>query len=322
MNILKKYMSVVLCFVMLFSMTLGLQGSALAAAVESASAKKILPPKVITFFTYTNTSLWSDGYVSGLRIKLPKIDSKRAGAVQINNGIAKFKDILIAAAKKYDNYKEYKVIINVGFSNFVYKDYLCLNVFYVFGVQDGKSSYFNLRYVYDFKKGKNMNNQDLMNRYFVTSKEVLTRLNDKADTQGFGSLLDSLTKVYLYISKDGELYAEAQYSVKAYPKPVSALIAADPYAIEAPKSVIAFALPKGGIKIRWNSVEDAEKYCLYRSTSRNGVYGLIKLTSLNSFVNESVTPGKTYYYKLRAYKEFMGKRYYSKFSELAVEPAF
>ena len=57
---------------------------------------------------------------------------------------------------------------------------------------------------------------------------------------------------------------------------------------------------KGLPKLTWNTVSGAVSYKIYRATSINGTYKLIKTTTKKSFVNTSVTSGRTYFYKVVA----------------------
>lgn len=56
----------------------------------------------------------------------------------------------------------------------------------------------------------------------------------------------------------------------------------------------------GSIKASWKKVEGAVKYKVYRATSKNGNYKLIKTSTGTSCTDTSVVAGKTYYYKVIA----------------------
>ncbi len=56
----------------------------------------------------------------------------------------------------------------------------------------------------------------------------------------------------------------------------------------------------GKIKLTWKAVDGAQKYEIYRATSKNGTYKKMKTTTGVSYVNTSATAGKTYYYKVKA----------------------
>ena len=56
----------------------------------------------------------------------------------------------------------------------------------------------------------------------------------------------------------------------------------------------------GKPKVKWDKIEGASKYEVYRATSKNGTYSKILTTKNTYFTNTSATPGKTYYYKIRA----------------------
>ena len=73
------------------------------------------------------------------------------------------------------------------------------------------------------------------------------------------------------------------------------------------------------IKLTWEPLSGVDGYQIYRATSKSGTYS--KVTSVtgaskSSYINEGRTCGKTYYYKLRAYKRINGKTVYSKFSSV------
>ncbi len=54
------------------------------------------------------------------------------------------------------------------------------------------------------------------------------------------------------------------------------------------------------VKITWKKASNAKKYQVYRSTSKNGKYKLIKTTTSRAYTNSKLTTGKKYYYKVRA----------------------
>ena len=56
----------------------------------------------------------------------------------------------------------------------------------------------------------------------------------------------------------------------------------------------------GKIRIKWEEVEGAQKYEVYRATSKNGTYKLMTTTTKTAITNTSAVAGKTYYYKIRA----------------------
>ncbi len=64
-------------------------------------------------------------------------------------------------------------------------------------------------------------------------------------------------------------------------------------------------------KISWSSVSGASGYEIYRSTSSAGSYSLVKRTTSTSYTNSGLTKGKTYYYKVRAYRTVGTTKVYS-----------
>ena len=56
----------------------------------------------------------------------------------------------------------------------------------------------------------------------------------------------------------------------------------------------------GKVRLSWNKKSEAEHYRIYRSASKKGTYRYIGKTSGTSHTDDSVSSGKTYYYRLRA----------------------
>ena len=69
-------------------------------------------------------------------------------------------------------------------------------------------------------------------------------------------------------------------------------------------------------KLSWDKVSSATKYQVYRSTSKNGKYTLVKTTTSKSFKDTKLTKNKTYYYKVRAVRVANGKTVYGKYSDI------
>ncbi len=69
----------------------------------------------------------------------------------------------------------------------------------------------------------------------------------------------------------------------------------------APKSVTASSGPNS-VTIKWAAVSGATKYQIYRATSKTGTYTKITDTDKLTYKDTGRTAGKTYYYKVRAYR--------------------
>ena len=57
---------------------------------------------------------------------------------------------------------------------------------------------------------------------------------------------------------------------------------------------------KGKPNVKWEAVDGAVSYKVYRATSKDGSYSLTKTLSSTNYVNTSAISGKTYYYKVVA----------------------
>ena len=64
---------------------------------------------------------------------------------------------------------------------------------------------------------------------------------------------------------------------------------------------VSVALTASGYpKVTWGAVDGAEKYEVYRATSKGGTYKLMKTVTSTAYTNTSAESGQTYYYKVRA----------------------
>ncbi len=73
------------------------------------------------------------------------------------------------------------------------------------------------------------------------------------------------------------------------------------------------------IKLSWDKVNGANGYTIYRASSINGEYKAVvrvtKGTTL-TWTNSSLTHGRTYYYKVRAYRNVNGQRIYGDYCDI------
>jgi hypothetical protein len=87
--------------------------------------------------------------------------------------------------------------------------------------------------------------------------------------------------------------------------------------LAAPVSVKVVSASYNSIQITWNNVPGASGYEICRANSKTGAYTKVYTAISGSTVvckNTSLTTGKTYYYKIRAYRTVSGKKVYSSYS--------
>lgn len=73
------------------------------------------------------------------------------------------------------------------------------------------------------------------------------------------------------------------------------------------------------LKIRWYKESDVTGYGIYRATSKNGKYtkiGTVSNKSSNTYTDRGRISGKTYYYKIRAYKTIDKDNLYGEYSNI------
>lgn len=73
---------------------------------------------------------------------------------------------------------------------------------------------------------------------------------------------------------------------------------------------------KKQITVSWKAVSDVSGYKVYRASQAAGTYKAIKTVSSKTlnYTNKGLKTGKTYYYKVRAYKKIDGKTVFSSYS--------
>ena len=96
--------------------------------------------------------------------------------------------------------------------------------------------------------------------------------------------------------------------------PFSAVRSATPVPA-TPTGVQAARASATSIKVSWAAVAGRTKYELYRATSKTGTYTKVAETYSTSCTNTGLVTGKTYYYKVRAYRlRGSSSRVYGSFS--------
>ncbi|MDO4460716.1 MAG: peptidoglycan DD-metalloendopeptidase family protein [Clostridia bacterium] len=115
-----------------------------------------------------------------------------------------------------------------------------------------------------------------------------------------------------------------KYTVKAYYKNSAGTYAYGAtstaktvYRVKAPATFTATA-GTGYIKLTFSKVPTGMNYQIYRATSKTGTYSLIKTVSAGTtyYKNTGLTKGKTYYYKVRAYKTINSVKVYSAYTAI------
>ncbi len=69
-----------------------------------------------------------------------------------------------------------------------------------------------------------------------------------------------------------------------------------------PDHFVARRYSSSSIRLSWGKVPGATKYQVYRATSKDGKYTRVKTTGSHIYIDQGRKRGKTYYYKVRAYR--------------------
>ncbi len=115
-------------------------------------------------------------------------------------------------------------------------------------------------------------------------------------------------KIYYYKVRAYRLMGSA----KVY-SGYSAVVSARPVPM-APTGIKAARALATSVKVSWNTVAGATGYEVYRATASGGTYSLVKTTAWLNWTNTGLTTGRTYYYKVRAYRTVNGSKVYGWYS--------
>lgn len=111
-------------------------------------------------------------------------------------------------------------------------------------------------------------------------------------------------RVCAYRTIDGKKYYGGKSGVKT--------------AVSTVPSLQAKAVRGKGIKLTWKSLKTVDGYVIYRKTGKNGSYKKIKTTAdkkRSGYTDKTAKKGKTYYYRIRAYRLLDGKKVYGSYAQ-------
>lgn len=89
------------------------------------------------------------------------------------------------------------------------------------------------------------------------------------------------------------------------------------YSLPAPTAIKAVSSSYHSITVSWSGVRGASGYRVYRAASKTGTYSFLKVTTARNYISSGLITGKTYYYKVRAYKISGSSRVYGSLSAIA-----
>lgn len=127
-----------------------------------------------------------------------------------------------------------------------------------------------------------------------------------------------------YTDKKVKTGGKYYYKVRAYKKitegtfygAYSAAAGAKP-ALAKVKTVKAKASGKSALQVKWSKVSGAKGYVLYKASSKKGTYKKVKAVKGTSYTVKKLKSGKTYYFKVKAYRSVGGKNVYGASSSAA-----
>ena len=173
------------------------------------------------------------------------------------------------------------------------------------GIKAAEQSYNSIRLTWDRLQG--------VSGYRIYRKEgssaaVLHRTAGK-DAAAFTDTGLKTGTVYTYTVKPIAKKGTETYEFPLYRK-VSAKTA-----LKTP--AVRLRSGKKKITVKWGRIAGADGYVIYRSNKRSSGYKKVRTItkgSTVSFVNKKLKKKKTYYYKIRAYRNVNGRKVYSSYS--------
>lgn len=139
--------------------------------------------------------------------------------------------------------------------------------------------------------------------------KIVDTINSNSITSYTHSNLVSATNYYYKIKafkylNGSNRYSDYSSSLKATTRPLQ-------------PSVTLSSTTSKYIKVSWTKISKRTTgYQVYMSTSKYGTYNSVGTTTNTSFTKGSLTKGKTYYFKVRAYRTVDGEKIYSLYSSV------
>ena len=170
-------------------------------------------------------------------------------------------------------------------------------------------------------KGAAYTNYNLSWSAVLNAQKYIVYRSTNADT-GFEKIATVKTNSYSNVNLPrGTRYYYKVYAsvgVLAYRSSVSNIISAKvPLRVTISAAKRTKSSSKKYIKLTWNTQTDITGYKIYRSTTKNGTYSLIKTitkSSKDTFTDKTTKKKKTYYYKIRAYVAIDNVKTYGQYS--------
>lgn len=118
-----------------------------------------------------------------------------------------------------------------------------------------------------------------------------------------------ITGTTYYYKVRGYRYQGSKKVYSSFTKVISAIPV-----LSTPGNVKLVKVKAGKIYFTWDMVNGASGYEVYRASSKTLTLSLVTRTTSLHFINSGLTKGRTYFYKVRAYKMIGKQKVYSEFS--------
>lgn len=188
----------------------------LLTAEESATApptqeatRQESPPEVITYYTLKNTKKIDEYFTAGFDVELPRIDSDKPAALQINSKIDELKVNIEDYSNDAGNLDTYREIIECSYETTMKDGVIFIALKTSHGFMESEYSVDNYYYAYNYAADKEVSNTDIALMFNLYEPQVLSMVNTALAQRG-AEQVTGFDKIDLFVNKAGKLVADAR----------------------------------------------------------------------------------------------------------------
>lgn len=184
------------------------QESQITATSAQATTQEA-PPQVITYYTLSNTEKIDQYFTAGFDVKLPKIDSDKPGAQQINNEINELKINIENHSNAAGDLSTYREYTECSYETAMKDSVIFIVLKTAHGLMESEYSVDNYYYTYDYAADKTLSNTDIALMFNLSAPQVVDKVNAALVQKG-AEQVTGFDKIDLFVNSAGKLMADAK----------------------------------------------------------------------------------------------------------------
>ncbi len=202
------------------------EGVAVTATTQPETTNASEAPAVITGYELDDKRNFEDGgfdFRVGFNVKLPKIDSNKPGAKEMNSKFDELRDNILLHQTEYKKSADYNESYDYTFTQYTYKQMIIIVVNHTYGTYPGSGFEDRHYYLYEYIEDKIIGNAELSAIYNLTMPMIIADLDQILISNNYYSIENMIAqyntyetgKIYtvvdfmdLYINEDGKLCAK------------------------------------------------------------------------------------------------------------------